>query len=71
MIFNISILPQVTALSEQTRQVAVPGVGVASQLGDGTVRVSFSDGAQRLLRPNMNQVRGDSVLILFHAMIDN
>ena len=45
-----------TALSEQTRQVAVPGVGVASQLGDGTVRVSFSDGAQLLLRPNMDQV---------------
>ena len=42
-----------TALSEQTRQVAVPGVGVASQLGDGTVR----HGAQLLLRPNMDQVR--------------
>jgi hypothetical protein len=49
----------------------VPGVGVASQLGDGTVRVSFSAGAQRLLRLNMDQVRGDSVLILFHVMIDN
>ena len=60
-----------TALSEQTRQVAMPGVGVASQLGDGTVRVSFSAGAQRLLWPNMDQVRGDSVLILFHDMIDN
>ena len=60
-----------TALSEQTRQVAMPGVGVASQLGDGTVRVSFSAGAQRLLWPNMDQVRGDSVLIVFHDMIDN
>ena len=60
-----------TALSEQTRQVAVPGVGVASQLGDGTVRVSFSDGAQLLLRPNMDQVRGDSALVLFHVMVDN
>ena len=49
----------------------MPGVGVVSQLGDGTVRVSFSAGAQRLLRLNMDQVRGDSVLILFHVMIDN
>ena len=43
-------------MTRQPRTVRIPGVGVATQLADGNVRVNYNDGSCLVLRPQSDNV---------------
>ena len=47
---------QVSRMSEQARQVRIPGVGTAVQLADGNLRVNYEDGSSLVLRDRADTV---------------
>ena len=47
---------QVTTMSEQARQVRIPGLGTAIQLEDGNLRVNYEDGSSLVLRDRADTV---------------
>ena len=47
---------QVTTMSEQARQVRIPGLGTAIQLADGNLRVNYEDGSSLVLRDRVDTV---------------
>jgi len=52
-----TIISKVTACTErQGRSVNLPGVGVATQLPDGSVRVDYNDGSSLLMRTKTEEV---------------